>query len=47
MIQHDFLFSLDLNLVHLFNSLGRNSDLIMIVRNVGILSRCGLNFVSY
>ena len=34
MIKHDFLFSLDLGLVYLFSSLDRNSNLIIIVRNV-------------
>ena len=47
MIKHDFLFSLDLGLVYLFSSLDRNSNLIIIVRNVSILSRCGLDLVSY
>ena len=46
MIKHDFLFSLDLDLMYLFSSLDRNSNLIMIVRDVSILS-CGLDSVSY
>ena len=36
MIKRDFLFSLDLDLVYLFSSLDRNSNLIMIVRNISI-----------
>ena len=47
MIKHDFLFSLDLDLLYLFSSLDRNSNLIIIVRDVGILSHCGLDSVSY
>ena len=47
MIKHNFLFSFDLDLVYLFSSLGRNSNLIIIVVNVSILSRYGLDLVSY
>ena len=47
MIQHDFLFSLDLDLVYLFSSLHRNSNLIIIVCSVSILSRDGLDLVNY
>ena len=48
-IKHDFLLSLDFDLVHPFSSLDGNSNLILIVvvRNVSILSRCGLDLVNY
>ena len=47
MIKHDFLFSLDLDLVYLFSSLDRHSNLIMIMHDLSILSHCGLDSVSY
>ena len=47
MIKHNFLFSLDLDFVYPFSSLGKNSNVIMVVRKVSILSRSGLDLVSY